>query len=158
MTRLYQTHYHRLFRVFGIAMGVACLLGITSVPLFGAAILVSCALGWTYSGHRLAACGALTEGCTLTVRNPFSGPRMLESTDIERFELARWGLFPSMGYVVMKDGARIHIWGIRARNPAFVERDREVENLMRDLAEWLSRCSERPMIEGDGNEARAASD
>lgn len=141
MDSLLQTPSHRLFRLFGFAMGGASLLVALVATAPATWVFLASSVAWAYLGHRLAESGAWTEGCSLRIRNPFSRVYSIDSAEVQRFEMARWGPFPSMGYALLKDGTRVHIWGIQARNPAFIKNDRDVDQMMLDLATWLQGCS-----------------
>ena len=65
-------------------------------------------------------------------------------TDIEHFSLGRWGVLPRVGIVELRDGARVGMWALAARNPAVSPKDPEVDAMVDLLNRWLAEGTTRP--------------
>ncbi len=143
-TEVLRAPSHRMLGFLGFGMAAVSLIAASGVASGVRWTFVVLSFAWILVGHRLARSGAVVDGHTLEVRNPFRSAQVFDSSEIDGFEMGRWGLFPAMAHAILKDGRRVHIWGLQARNPSFVEIDQDIEKMMRDLRAWLESCRQRP--------------
>jgi hypothetical protein len=93
-------------------------------------------LAWVCFGvfaiARLARCRAVVTDAHLVVVNPLS-TRRIAWPEIAGFALGASGIYPAVGQAILRNGRRIRIWGIQARNPLVWRRDSSAERLIQSL-------------------------
>jgi hypothetical protein len=132
--------------MLGYGMLLVCVLGFLVVltdpsSLWDFVPLVFIAGPALYTATRVANCAVILHQHRLEVVNPFV-KEQLDWKEVRTFTLGRYGPFPEMGFVVLEDGRRIHIWGIQSRNPVFTNDDAAralIEQLNDELHERLGR-------------------
>lgn len=137
----------RVYRWLGIGMVAAGAISLVVVAMdpsspgdFALPLLII--LVAFYAAVRGPRCGARLGQQEVTVINPFQR-QAARWEDILSFSLGRYGPYPEMGFVELKDGRRIHIWGIQSKNPTFMK-DEGARHLVDRLNEELAR--RRPTV------------
>jgi hypothetical protein len=90
-----------------------------------------------FSLFRCARAGVFIEEKGIRILNPLSSAR-LPWTEIERFSIEPYGVFPQMGQAELSKGETVHIWGIQAPNRLLRPRSRGAQDLIEALNEVLA--------------------
>ena len=128
----------------GIA--IAVIGGAVSIGSAFSATTSMGAVGWLAEGAlciligvRLALAGILVVDDGVRVRNFFRG-FCLSWSEIERFEIGRWKLLPSVCLIYLRDGRRVHAFGLQeSTNFANGSAQKMVDQLTEELARKRSR-------------------
>lgn len=97
----------------------------------GAIAFLFIILGWR--GSRAA---IYAEEHGVRVVNPLKS-ELVSWSEIESFTLGRYGPWPHVGLIQLKNGSRRHIFGIQAPNPLTRPKNRSAQNLIKQLNQEL---------------------
>jgi hypothetical protein len=99
--------------------------------------LVATALLWLgFSILRCARAGARPDNSALIILNPLRTIKV-PWYEVRRFTLDRHWLSQLTAHVELRDGARIHNWGIAAPNPFVMPNSRSAQRLVEELNDLL---------------------
>ncbi len=141
MQRVYRSTEQRMVLMFmGIGSTAAFVTLMTVAPDVSLIVRVltdSFGLIWGYFlVFRAGRAGVFTSAEGIRVVNPFRTRRFFWE-DIAGFDLGRWTLFPRTGYVYLRAGSRLHIFGIEGLDPRARPRNRRAEALIGELTALL---------------------
>ena len=114
-------------------------MALSSQRSLGEKLIFFAAVVIPYTGFvvvRLARTAVRANEGGITIINPLK-TRHVSWNSIERFIVDRYGLYPKIGIVELKDGSRIHLWALQGPNPLGRPRNRIAENLVEALNELL---------------------
>jgi hypothetical protein len=96
--------------------------GRAGAKVAGLVVFAVMAAGAAIGGVRAARAGVLVDSDGITVRNPLRSVR-LSWDEIDRFSVgpSLWG---SVGFVHLRDGGEVHIWGIQGQSRALFPNSR----------------------------------
>lgn len=86
---------------------------------------------------RGARAAIYAEEHAVRVVNPLK-TELVSWSEIERFSLGRYGPWPHVGLMELKNGSRRHIFGIQAPNPLTRPKNRSAQNLVEQLNQELA--------------------